>query len=323
MFLWAEDIATACYTQNRSLIHPLHNKTLYELVHLRKPDLSFLRVFGALCYPTNDSEDLGKLKAKADIGVFVGYAPDRKGYRIYNKRTQQIMETIHVTFDELREHTVSGHTSSGPTPNLLSPGPISSALVKITNPAIPYVPPTSEELKMLFDPMFDEYFEPQQPHEPEQPAADPNVSDVNAPCATNGPSSSISLGQDAPVSNHSQHASNVQSSSEHQGTAAKNSCEVNPFAPPDDEPFENIFAPKFTNEASSSGESNSATSVHYPQPHERLRKWTNDHPIDNIIGNPSRPVSTRKQLATDALWCFVNSILSKAKPKDFKHALSK
>ena len=75
MFLWAEAIATACYTQNRSLIHPLHCKTPYELVHVRKPDLSFLRVFGALCYPTNDIEDLGKLKAKADIGFFVGYAP--------------------------------------------------------------------------------------------------------------------------------------------------------------------------------------------------------------------------------------------------------
>ena len=72
MFLCAEAIATACYTQNRSLIHTLYIKTPYELVHDRKPDLSFLHVFGALCYPTNDSEDLGKLKAKADIGIFLG-----------------------------------------------------------------------------------------------------------------------------------------------------------------------------------------------------------------------------------------------------------
>ncbi|GJT11214.1 retrovirus-related pol polyprotein from transposon TNT 1-94 [Tanacetum coccineum] len=80
MFLWAEVVATACYTQNRSLIHTRHNKTPYELVHDKKPDLTFLRVFGALCYPTNDSEDLGKLQAKADIGIFVGYAPSRKGF---------------------------------------------------------------------------------------------------------------------------------------------------------------------------------------------------------------------------------------------------
>ncbi|GJX31253.1 retrovirus-related pol polyprotein from transposon TNT 1-94 [Tanacetum coccineum] len=60
MFLWAEAVATACYTQNRSLIHTRHNKTPYELVHDKKPDLTFFRVFGALCYPTNDSENLGK-----------------------------------------------------------------------------------------------------------------------------------------------------------------------------------------------------------------------------------------------------------------------
>ncbi|GKB84912.1 retrovirus-related pol polyprotein from transposon TNT 1-94, partial [Tanacetum coccineum] len=113
LFLWAEAVATACYTQNRSLIHTLHDKTPYELVHDKKPDLLFLRIFGALCYPTNDSEDLGKLKAKADIGFFVGYAPNRKGYRIYNKQTRQIMETIHVTFDELTGQTTSVHISSG------------------------------------------------------------------------------------------------------------------------------------------------------------------------------------------------------------------
>ncbi|GJU68484.1 retrovirus-related pol polyprotein from transposon TNT 1-94 [Tanacetum coccineum] len=78
MFLWAEVVADACYTQNISLIHTRHNKTPYELVHDKKPDLTFLRIFCALCYPTNDSEDLGKLKTKADIRIFVGYAPNRK-----------------------------------------------------------------------------------------------------------------------------------------------------------------------------------------------------------------------------------------------------
>ncbi|GJR13255.1 retrovirus-related pol polyprotein from transposon TNT 1-94 [Tanacetum coccineum] len=70
--------STACYTQNRSLIHTRHNKAPYELVHDKKSDLMFFRVFGALCYPTNDSEDLGKLQPIADIGFFVGYAPSRK-----------------------------------------------------------------------------------------------------------------------------------------------------------------------------------------------------------------------------------------------------
>nr|GEV11759.1 integrase, catalytic region, zinc finger, CCHC-type, peptidase aspartic, catalytic [Tanacetum cinerariifolium] len=78
IFLWAEAMATACYTQNRSLIHTRHNKTPYELVHNKKPGLTFFKLFGALCYPTNDSEDLGKLQPTADIKIFVGYAPSRK-----------------------------------------------------------------------------------------------------------------------------------------------------------------------------------------------------------------------------------------------------
>ncbi|GJW37452.1 retrovirus-related pol polyprotein from transposon TNT 1-94 [Tanacetum coccineum] len=96
-----ETVVTACYTQNRSLIRKCHNKTPYELLHDRKPDSSYLHVFGALCYPTNDSEVLGKLKPKADIGIFVGCAPRKKAFRIYNKRTRLITKNIHVDFDEL------------------------------------------------------------------------------------------------------------------------------------------------------------------------------------------------------------------------------
>ncbi|GKC19207.1 copia protein, partial [Tanacetum coccineum] len=57
-------------------------------------------------------------------------------------------------------------------------------------------------------------------------------------------------------------------------------------------------------------------------PYEHIRKWTDSHPLDNIIGNPSRPVSTQKQLTTDALWCFYNSVLSKVEPKNFKSAVT-
>ncbi|GKA11179.1 retrovirus-related pol polyprotein from transposon TNT 1-94 [Tanacetum coccineum] len=67
-FTWAEAVATACYTQNQSLIRKRHNKTPYELLHDRKPKLKYLHVFGALCYLTNNNEDLRKLKLKADIG---------------------------------------------------------------------------------------------------------------------------------------------------------------------------------------------------------------------------------------------------------------
>nr|GFB02258.1 retrovirus-related Pol polyprotein from transposon TNT 1-94 [Tanacetum cinerariifolium] len=101
LFLWAEAIATTYFTQNRSIIHRHFNKTPYELINGRKPDISFLHVFGALCYPKNDREDIGKLGAKGDIGFFIGYSADSCAYRIYNRRTKKIMETMNVSFDEL------------------------------------------------------------------------------------------------------------------------------------------------------------------------------------------------------------------------------
>nr|GEU30940.1 retrotransposon protein, putative, unclassified [Tanacetum cinerariifolium] len=85
LFLWAEAVATTCYTQNRSIILCLHGKNPYELLNDRKASLSYLHIFGAFCYPNNDSEDLGKLQAKADIGIFIGYAPKKKAYHIYNR----------------------------------------------------------------------------------------------------------------------------------------------------------------------------------------------------------------------------------------------
>nr|GFC63744.1 integrase, catalytic region, zinc finger, CCHC-type, peptidase aspartic, catalytic [Tanacetum cinerariifolium] len=51
-------MATACFTQNRSIIHLRYGKTPYELRHGKQPDLSFFHVFGSLCYPINDSENV-------------------------------------------------------------------------------------------------------------------------------------------------------------------------------------------------------------------------------------------------------------------------
>ncbi|GJX01691.1 retrovirus-related pol polyprotein from transposon TNT 1-94, partial [Tanacetum coccineum] len=86
---------------NRSIVHIWHNKTLYELIHGRKPNVQYFYVFGSLYYPINDRDDLGKMKPKADIGIFVGYSESSGGFRIYNLQTKKIMEMIHVKFDEL------------------------------------------------------------------------------------------------------------------------------------------------------------------------------------------------------------------------------
>ncbi|GJS03643.1 retrovirus-related pol polyprotein from transposon TNT 1-94, partial [Tanacetum coccineum] len=128
LFLWTEAVATACFPQNLSLIQKCHNKTPYELLHNKKPDLSYFHVFGALCYPTNNSEDLGKLKPKADIEMFVGYAPAKK--------------------------------ASGLAPQLMTPETLSSGLVPNPPLPTPYVPPTKKDGDTLFQPMFDEYFNP-------------------------------------------------------------------------------------------------------------------------------------------------------------------
>ncbi|GJW15010.1 retrovirus-related pol polyprotein from transposon TNT 1-94 [Tanacetum coccineum] len=188
MFLWAEVVATACYTQDRSLIHTHHNKTLYELVHDKKPDLKFLSVFGALCYLTNDT----------------------------------------------------------------------------------------------------------------------------------GAPSSITIDQDAPSTSYSLSSSVVQPPISHQGVAAGPTIKYNPFAQADNDPFVNVFAPEPSSDESLSGEVSSDESTQVDHPYNHLGKYYKDHPLDNVIGNPSRPVSTKKQLATDALWCLYNYILSKVEPKNVK-----
>ncbi|GKA82105.1 retrovirus-related pol polyprotein from transposon TNT 1-94 [Tanacetum coccineum] len=101
LFLWAEAIATAFYTQNRSIIHRQFDKTPYELINNRKSNISFLHIFGDLCYPKKDREDIGKLGVKGDISFFIGYSANSCAYRVYNRRTKKIMETMNVTSDEL------------------------------------------------------------------------------------------------------------------------------------------------------------------------------------------------------------------------------
>nr|GEU45168.1 hypothetical protein [Tanacetum cinerariifolium] len=258
MFLWAEAVATACYTQNRSLMHTRHHKTPYELVHNKKPDLIFFRIFGALCYLTNDSEDLGKLQPTADIGIFVGYAPSRKRYRIYNKRTRRIMETIHVQFDELTEQMAPVHLSTGPAPNLLTPRQISSGLVPNPVPATPYVPPTNKELEILFRPMFDEYPEPPRVERLVLPAQA-----VKASVNSAGTPSYTTIDKDAPSLSISPSSSALQSYSLHQGVAAEpNYMEDHSVSPVNNNPFVNVFAPEPHSEASSSGDISSTESTY-------------------------------------------------------------
>ncbi|GJW25433.1 retrovirus-related pol polyprotein from transposon TNT 1-94 [Tanacetum coccineum] len=173
LFLWAKAVATACYTQNRSMIRRRHGKTPYELLHNKPPDLSYLHVFGALCYPKNNSENLGKLQPKADIDIFIGYAPTKKAFWIYNRHTRRIVETIHVDIDELTA-MASEHSSLGPALHEMTPATISSGLVPNPYPLTPFVPPSRTDWDLLFQPLFDEFLNP-------SPSVDHPVPEVVAP----------------------------------------------------------------------------------------------------------------------------------------------
>ncbi|GKF02894.1 retrovirus-related pol polyprotein from transposon TNT 1-94 [Tanacetum coccineum] len=150
-------IATACYTQNRSIIHRRLDKTPYELINGKKPDISFLHVFGALCYPKNDREDIGKLGAKGDIGFFIGYFANSCAYKVYNRRTKKIMETMNMTFDELSAMAFEQRSLKPGLQSMIS-RQISSGL------DLPYAPstittqqPTEGNLGLLFEAMYDDH----------------------------------------------------------------------------------------------------------------------------------------------------------------------
>ncbi|GJU44117.1 retrovirus-related pol polyprotein from transposon TNT 1-94 [Tanacetum coccineum] len=103
LFFWAEAIATAYYTQNRSIIIPTHEKMAYHIINDRKPLIKHLYIFGCTCYLTRDGENLDKMKEKGDPCILVGYSNQSKGYHVYNKRTILIVEAIHLRFDEIKE----------------------------------------------------------------------------------------------------------------------------------------------------------------------------------------------------------------------------
>nr|GEV27614.1 retrovirus-related Pol polyprotein from transposon TNT 1-94 [Tanacetum cinerariifolium] len=244
LFLWVEVIATACFTQNRSIIHRRFNKTPYELINGRKPDISFLHVFGALCYPKNDREDIGKLGAKGDMGFFIGYSVDSCAYRIYNCRTKKIIETMNVSFDELFVMAFE-QCSSKPRLQSMTFGQISSeldltyALSKITKHQ-----PTEGELDLLFKTMYDDYFggQPSATVENVPPTQEPQVRQTST--------ASTTIADNVPIpTNLSSHATNIPITSQ-------DVDELNPNAMIDGNTFVNPFATSSSNAAETSSSQN-------------------------------------------------------------------
>ncbi|GJV97978.1 retrovirus-related pol polyprotein from transposon TNT 1-94 [Tanacetum coccineum] len=281
LFFWAEAIATACYTQNRSIIIPTHEKTAYHIINDRKPSIKHLHIFGCTCYLTRDGENLDKMKEKGDTCILVGYSTKSKGYRVYNKRTRLIVESIHLRFDEIKEMSMTSvHNSSGLAPprQMTSDHNSSELGIHVQNvfPSADTTVPSQQELDLLFGPLYDEFF-------------NDGTSRVN-----------------------------------------KSSSPTDNSAPQDTNPSTNIHP---------TSEPTTPTNVHAEENNDDQAEFTNpfctpvqeaaesssrnlDHPLTQVRGNPSKPVQTRRQLATDPEMCMFALTVSIVEPKNIKEAMA-
>nr|GEX58179.1 hypothetical protein [Tanacetum cinerariifolium] len=164
LFFWAEAIATACYTQNRSIILLTNGITPYHIINDNKPSIKHLHIFGCICYITRDGESLDKMKEKGDPCIMVGYSTQSKGYRVYNKRTRMLVESIHIRFDEVKEvfKTSVANDTSGLVPQRQKASDYDNPdLVPqrqdVYSSADADVP-SQQELDLLFRPLYDEFF---------------------------------------------------------------------------------------------------------------------------------------------------------------------
>ncbi|GJX17352.1 retrovirus-related pol polyprotein from transposon TNT 1-94 [Tanacetum coccineum] len=139
LFFWAEDIATACYTQNRSLIISKHKKSPYHIINGRKPSLKHLYVFGCTCYITRDGENLDKMKEKRDPCILVV-----SDYDNFNP-VHQLQMTYNHNLSELE---IQDHNNE----------PSSSKLVPNVYPSANTTAPSLQELNLLFISLYDEFF---------------------------------------------------------------------------------------------------------------------------------------------------------------------
>nr|GFA80138.1 hypothetical protein [Tanacetum cinerariifolium] len=267
-----------------------------------------------------DGKNLDKIKEKGDACIFVGYSTQSKAYMIFNKRTRMIVETIHVNFDELPQ-MASDHVNSNPVPecqrttlehDILSPG-----LQCQEN--VPHVAETvtmSNELDLLFSPMFDEL--------------------INGSSQVVSKSSDVTTA-DAPNKRQQQQITplNTQSTPEPTCqvptqaptvTSTKNMNQVDIIAENaqvENDEFINIFCIPVQDRGETSSRHVDSSNMHtFYQHHPYEHRWTKDHPLEQVIGNPSQSVRTRCQLESDVKMCMFALTVSQTEPKNIKEAMA-
>ncbi|GJY34471.1 retrovirus-related pol polyprotein from transposon TNT 1-94 [Tanacetum coccineum] len=235
---------------------------------------------------------------------------------VHRIRTDNGTEFVNQTLSEYYEKVRISHETS------IARSPQQNGVFERQNRTLIEAARTINDWDLLFQPLFDELLNP--PSSCDHPAPKVIALIVEAvalePAASTGSPSSTTVGQDAPS------ASNSQTSPETQSLVISNDVEEEnhnlAVAHMNNDPFFGIPIPENDSEASSSSDV-IPTIVHITAPNSKyVTKWTNDHPLDNIIGELGRLVSTRLQLHKQALFCYYDALLSSVEAKTYKDALT-
>nr|GEY73705.1 hypothetical protein [Tanacetum cinerariifolium] len=267
--------------------------------------ISHFFVYSVLCV-------IGKLGAKGDIGFFIGYSADSCAYRVYNRRTKKIMKTMNVSFDDLSAMAFE-QRSSKPGLQSMTSGHISSGLDLTYAPStITTQQPSEGELDLLFEAMYDDYIDgqPSATARTVLPAQEPQVRQTST--------ATTSIADTAPIpTNSSSLATNIP-------IPLQDVDELNPNAMVDGNTFVNPSANSSTSAAASPSSQNvDPSNMHtFYQSYPYEFQWTKDHPLEQVIGEPSRPVLTRNQLRSDGDMCMYVLSVSTMEPKNVKEAMT-
>ncbi|KAI3681374.1 hypothetical protein L6452_36168 [Arctium lappa] len=328
LFLWAEVVSTACYTQNRSMIHRRFKKTPYALINNRTPTIKYFHIFGCKCFVLNDRENLNKFSAKADEGIFIGYSSTTTAYRVYLKKTKTVIESVNVTFDE--EMASEQHSSEPVVTGVLASGQLSPEPASQQNKSDEASTSTNHlsDLDLLFELFYDEFLGT-------NIKKSVLVDRIEEPTPTHPTSSDIPNESSTPI--HQVVTIQIPTPTVQEVPSHAESEKVEPaectiqiqLQPDQAVPAESsepttsteatIITPPNQTEEGASGFIDDTTDIHSynPLPHER--KWTKAHPASQIIGDPSKLVQTRSMSIN---WCMHDSFLSKIEPTRVSEALA-
>ncbi|GJR89597.1 hypothetical protein Tco_0213608 [Tanacetum coccineum] len=235
LFFWAEAIATTCFTQNRSLVIPRHEKTPYHIINTQKPSVNFFHIFGSLCYIVKDGENLDKMKEKVTETVTRSNELELLYSLMFTKLLNGTSPVVSKSSDvhaadnpNKRQQHNTTHTST--TTDVADPPPLN---IQSTHPTLTQVPTVTAPENII---------------------------------------------------------------------QAETNTENAQF---DEDEFINIFSTPVQEQGETTSRHVDLSNMHtFYQHHPSTQRWTKDHPLEQVIGNPSQSIRTRRQLETDGEMCM-------------------